>query len=223
MERLLIIAAASWLAGITAFIGGVLAKLEGSAETKAKRELIHGIMAFGGGILVAAVAFVLAPAGVSDLSPVTLAVTFCAGGVLFCGVDAAISRKRGSKAQFMAMLLDFVPEAMALGALFAHSEKTGMLLALFIGAHNLPEGFNAHRENTANGTAARASLITLLAISVLGPVSACSGYLFLRDHLTLTACIMSAAAGGILYVPGGRRAGCSNRFFTGYAGTENDT
>lgn len=201
MEQLAIIALASWLAGITAFIGGALARVEGSAETEGKRELIHGVVAFGGGILVAAVAFALAPEGISTLSPVVLTATFCAGGLAFCVLDAVISRSGGSKAQFMAMLLDFVPEAMALGALFGHSRKTGLLLALFIGAQNLPEGFNAYRENMqAKGCSRRVFMLALLAVSLLGPVAACAGYLFLRDQKTVTACIMSTAGGGILYL-----------------------
>jgi ZIP family zinc transporter len=200
VPQLAIIALASWLAGLAAFIGGLLAKFEGTAETEGKREFIHGIVAFGGGILVAAVAFALAPEGITTLSPAVLAATFCLGGVAFCVLDAVISRSTGSKAQFMAMLLDFVPEAMALGALFSHSHRTGLLLALFIGAQNLPEGFNAHRENIVGGATAKASLLVLLAVSVLGPASACAGYLFLRDQPIVTACIMSAAGGGILYL-----------------------
>lgn len=188
------------LAGIAAFVGGVLAKIEGSAEAEGKREIIHGIVAFGGGILVAAVAFALVPEGMALLPPGILAVTFCAGGLICCALDASISRSGGSKAQFMAMLLDFVTEALALGALFGHSEKTGLLLALFIGAQNLPEGFNAHRENVAVGVNPNTSLLTLLAVALLGPIAACSGHLFLRDQPTLTACIMRAAAGGILFL-----------------------
>ena len=200
MEQLGIVALASWLAGIAAFVGGVFAKLEGTAETEGKRELIHGIVAFGGGILVAAVAFALAPEGMSTLAPPVLAATFCAGGLVFCLLDALISRTGGSKAQFMAMLLDFVPEAMALGALFGRSHKTGLLLALFIGAQNLPEGFNAYRENTKERPGAKGPLPALLAVSLLGPLSACCGYLFLRDQQVLTGCIMGVAGGGILYL-----------------------
>lgn len=201
MEQLANIALASWLAGIAAFIGGVLAKVEGSGETEGKRELIHGIVAFGGGILLAAVAFALAPEAISTLSPVVLAATFCAGGLSICALDAVISRSGGSKAQFMALLLDFVPEAVALGALFQHSHRTGLLLALFIGAQNLPEGFNAYRENMqTEGRSARTFMLALFAISLLGPVAACAGYLFLHDQPIVTACIMSAAGGGILYL-----------------------
>ena len=145
-------------------------------------------------------AFALVPEGMEQLSLFTLAVSFCAGGLVFSAIDAKISRSSGSKAQFMAMLLDFVPEAMALGALFTKSEKTGILLALFIGAQNLPEGFNAHRENLSAGSSSKASLLTLFAVSFLGPAAAVSGYLFLGQYPSLTAVIMSAAAGGILYL-----------------------
>lgn len=200
MKDLFIIIGISWIAGIAALIGGIFAKIECSAETQSKREWIHGIVAFGGGILVAAVAFALAPEGIAFLPPAGLAATFCAGGVIFCLLDARIARSSGSKAQFMAMLLDFIPEAMALGAVFVHSKRTGILLALFIGAQNLPEGFNAHRENVAAGASPGMSLFTLFLASFLGPVAACAGYLFLRDQQILTASMMSVAGGGILYL-----------------------
>ena len=200
MNQLGLIALVEWLAGVAAFIGGLLARIEASPETEAKRELIHGVVAFGGGILVAAVAFALAPEGIAVLPPGGLAVSFCAGGVIFCALDAGISRWGGNRAQFMAMLLDFIPEAMALGALFGHSEKSGLLLALFIGAQNLPEGFNSHRETVATGVLPHASLLSLLAVSLLGPMAACIGFLFLHDRAILTASIMSGAAGGILYL-----------------------
>ena len=184
-----IVAIAPWLAGIVAFVGGCLAHLEGTAEIEGKQEFIYGI-----------VAFALVPEGMATLSLPILAATFCGGGLVFCILDAAISRTGGSKAQFMAMLLDFVPEAIALGALFGHSHKTGLLLALFIGAQNLPEGFNAYRESTKGKAGTKGSLLVLLAASLLGPVSASCGYLFLRDQQFLTGCIMSFAGGGILYL-----------------------
>ena len=198
--ELVIILAASWLAGMAAFVGGVLSNLEGAAETEAKREFVHGVLAFGGGVLLAAVAFALAPESIAALSAVTLGVTFLAGGLVFCWVDAAISRKSGSKAQLLAMLLDFIPEAMALGALFSQSKKTGILLALFIGAQNLPEGFNTHRENLATGMKTKHSLLSLIGVSLVGPICASIGYFVLTDHQVVTAAIMSFASGGILYL-----------------------
>lgn len=200
MNELLIIIAMSWLAGIAAFVGGVFARLERSVDTEGKSEFIHGIVAFGGGILIAAVAFALVPKGMETLSPISLTATFGLGGLTFCALDAHLSNHGGSKAQFMAMLMDFVPEAIALGALFGHDHRAGVLLALFIGAQNLPEGFNSFRESIAGGANSRSTLIALFVISLLGPTASSCGYLFLQNQPILTAGIMSFAAGGILYL-----------------------
>jgi ZIP family zinc transporter len=200
MRELVVILAASWLAGLASFIGGLIARYEGSAESAGKRELIHGVVAFGGGILVAAVAFALVPAGMKHLGALPLALTFCAGGAVFCGIDIVLSRSGGSKAQFMAMMMDFVPEAMALGAVFGSDRRLGLLLAAFIGAQNLPEGFNAFREIRERGTRPRRALGALLVASLAGPIAAGLGYTLLQDHFELTAGIMTFAAAGILYL-----------------------
>jgi ZIP family zinc transporter len=192
--------AAAWLAGLAAFVGGVMAKWEGSAETEGKREFVHGVVAFGGGILVAAVAFALTPMGMEHLHPATLGLVFVAGGVVFCMLDYWLGRRGGTHAQVMAMMLDFVPEAIAMGAVFAHDARLGLLLALFIGAQNLPEGFNAFRESRKAGTGSRVALWSLLAVSLFGPVGALAGFTLLRDQLALTAALMAFAAGGILYL-----------------------
>ncbi len=200
MSELTDILLLSWIAGITAFLGGLIARYEGSANTKGKAELIHGVVAFGGGILLGAIAFSLAPEAMAHLGPGLLAATFCLGGGLFCAIDIALSRNGGNKAQFIAMLVDFVPEAIALGALFSRQYATAVLLAGFIAAQNLPEGFNAFRELHSAGLRRRRVLGALLGVSLLGPIAALSGYLWLRELPELTAAIMSFAAGGILYL-----------------------
>jgi zinc transporter, ZIP family len=200
MSQLTIIIIASWLAGLAAFGGGIFAWAEDGADTATKSEITHGVIAFGGGILVAAVTFALLPQGMVVLSPVSLGVTFCAGGLLFCVLDAHLSRRGDTKAQFMAMLMDFLPEALALGAVFGHDRRLGVLLAAFIGAQNLPEGFNSFREMTAIGVRSHVALMALLAVSLLGPIAACTGYFFLQGQAKLTAGIMTFAAGGIMYL-----------------------
>lgn len=190
----------AWLAGLAALAGALVARWEGSAESEGKRELIHGVVAFGGGVLVAAVAFALTPMGMDLLSPWSMAAVFLAGGLVFCTLEVWLSRRGGSRAQLTAMMLDFVPEAMALGAVFGHEPRLGILLALFIGVQNLPEGFNAYRELARAGTKPRVALLTLLALSLLGPVGAGAGHVLLHDKMALTAAIMAFAAGGILYL-----------------------
>jgi ZIP family zinc transporter len=200
MSELTIILIASWLAGLAAVAGGIIAWTEATPETETKREITHGCIAFGGGILVAAVAFALLPQGIAILSPVSLGVAFCAGGVMFCLLDAYLSKRGGSRAQFMAMLMDFLPEALVFGAVFEQNHRMGVLLAFFIGIQNLPEGFNTFRELTASGNKPRVTLTVLLLASLLGPLAACTGYFFLQGQAKLTAVIMTFASGGILYL-----------------------
>ena len=200
MGQLGIILLASWLAGLAAFVGGVIARFDYSRETELKAEIIHGVIAFGGGILAAAVAFALAPEGIEYLEPMVLLIVFCAGGTLFCAIDSYLTRRGGNRAQFLAMLMDFIPEAISLGAVFKHNQQLGILLAVYIGAQNLPEGFNSFREIKKTGIKSGTTLTTLFAISFLGPMSAGAGYFFLQSFPELTAGIMTFAAGGILYL-----------------------
>ena len=199
-EPLITVLIASWMAGLAGFVGALVAFWEGSAETEGKRELVHGVVAFGGGILIAAVAFALTPMAMEQLPSWLLALVFVAGGLVFCAIDIWLSRRGGTHAQVMAMMLDFVPEAIAMGAVFVQDPRLGLLLALFIGAQNLPEGFNAFRESRHGGSGARMALWSLLAISLLGPLAAAAGFMFLQGQLALTATIMAFAAGGILYL-----------------------
>ncbi|MBF60254.1 ZIP family metal transporter [Halomonas sp. FeN2] len=190
----------AWGAGLMALFGGFLAHVEGTANTIAKQELVHGITAFGGGILVAAVAFALVPEGMHELNTRQLTGLFAAGGVTFCVLDAWLQNNEGNVAQFMAMLLDFVPEAVSLGAVFAANPQMGVLLALFIAAQNFPEGFNAYRELRAAKLTTKTALWGLLGVSFFGPLSAIMGYWWLSEAPQITAMIMSFAAGGILYL-----------------------
>lgn len=200
MIELIIILFIAWLAGLMALVGGVIAKFEGSAETELKQELTHGVLAFGGGILIAAVAFTLAPKGIEYLSTGGLVLAFVFGGSLFCFLDYIISKQVGPRANLMAMMMDFVPESVALGALFVESKSTGFLLAIFIALQNLPEGYNSYRE-TVEAEGASSSILTILLLtSFFGPVAALAGYLFLSDSPVLTAAITSFASGGILYL-----------------------
>lgn len=200
MGEAAIIVITSWAAGSTAVVGGVIAWGVGGRGSETRREITHGVVAFGGGILIAAVAFALLPQGMAVLSPVILGGAFYAGGCLFGVLDALLKKRGDSRAQYMAMLMDFLPEALALGAVFGHDRRLGVLLAMFIGAQNLPEGFNAFLETVEAGVKPRVVLLSLLAVSILGPLLACTGYFFLQDATKLTAGIMAFAGGGIMYL-----------------------
>lgn len=161
----------------------------------------HSVIAFGGGALLAAVALVLVPEGVSNLSSLLVFVCFFGGGLIFMMLDIRLAASDTPLSQLTAMLSDFVPEALALGATFAFSRDAGVLLAGIIALQNVPEGFNAFREIKDSTHYSRLQIIgafTLMAL--LGPIAGATGYFILSGYPQVISCIMLFAAGGILYI-----------------------
>jgi len=75
----------SGLSGITVFIGGIIAQLvekKSSSTSLLKKEINHGISAFGGGIIVSALALVLIPKGIEKLAVLPVVLWF--SGCCFC-------------------------------------------------------------------------------------------------------------------------------------------
>ena len=115
-------------------------------------------------------------------------------------MDKKIEQSGSKYSQLIAMLLDFIPEALALGAIFATDRKTGILLAVFIGLQNLPESFNSYQDLTANTFKPKKALSILFLLSFMGIIGATTGFYLLSDLPQITAGIMTFAGGGILYL-----------------------
>jgi ZIP family zinc transporter len=188
-------------AGITMPVGAALASVERIRPAWLENEFRHGVIAFGGGALLAAVALVLIPEGLKALSVLPACLAFVAGALVFMAIDIVLARRGTSASQLVAMLTDFLPEALALGATAAVQGAAGPLLALIIALQNLPEGFNAFRELRA-ATAYRALPIiaAFLAMAALGPLFGLFGFFVLAGNHALVGGIMLFAAGGILYL-----------------------
>lgn len=118
------------------------------------------------------------------------------------GLDIILERSKLSLSNLIAMLSDFLPEAIALGATFgAGHGGGGTLLAILIALQNLPEGFNAYREMMQQGhLSSKTVLRCFLLLTLLGPLCAVLGYFFLSDRDGIVAALSVFAAGGILYM-----------------------
>ena len=200
MSEALAIALYCWAAGAASFVGAGAGRLLGLRRSELAREVTHGIVAFGGGILLAAVAFALVPEGLA-LLPLWMAVPlFFGGSLLFMFADERLGVRGSPRSQLMAMLLDFIPEAVSLGAVFPHNPRLGVLLAIFIGAQNLPEGFAAFREMTGADTPASRVLRRMFFLSFLGPAAGLFGYFLLQSSQEIVGALMLLSGGGILYL-----------------------
>lgn len=189
------------VAGLAMPIGASIAAIERIAPRWLESEVRHSIVAFGGGALLAAVALVLVPEGIRQLTPVWIVVCFAGGGITFMFLDIRLSSNVNPSSQLVAMLTDFVPEALALGATFVVAKKAGLLLAGIIALQNLPEGFNAHRELVSSSPFRTSRVVIAFALlALLGPFAGLVGYFLLADHPQVVSGMMLFAAGGMLYL-----------------------
>jgi len=198
---MLLALALAWIAGLAMTAGALIARIEHLRPQWLERELRHTIIAFGGGVLLSAVALVLVPRGTEELHWSIACPLLLAGGFVFMLIDWRLDKAGGSASQLVAMLADFIPEAIALGALFAVDRSSAIILAILISLQNLPEGFNAYRElRSSFNTTARRILLGFGAMSLFGPIFALAGYTLLQDEPAIVGSIMLFSAGGILYL-----------------------
>ena len=188
--------------GACILVGGLLARVERIRPLWLEQELRHAIIAFGGGILIAAIAFVLGPEGQKYLrSPILGVAILLVGGLVFMQVERYLSAKKRDVPQTVAMLLDFVPESLAMGGMFALGSSAAPLLAILIGLQNLPEGFNAYREILAvAGERNHRTLFIMSVVILLGPAAGIVGWYIAPAFPEFVGATMLFAAGGILYL-----------------------
>ncbi len=192
----------SGFAGATVFIGGLLANLfdHHVKDSPVKYEIVHTLMSFGAGIILSAIALVLVPKGMEALSIWGVIGSFSLGAILFMLIDKRLAKSGDQQATLLAMMMDFIPESIALGALFAIEPQMALLLAVFIGLQNLPESFNSFRDLVQSGFSIKKTLVIFFILSFFGIISALVGHFLLRPHPDLTAHLMVFASGGILYL-----------------------
>lgn len=189
----------SSLAGLPIIIGGLFSSFFQKINFQLKEEFNHWIIAFGGGALLSAIAFALIPQAISDLTNLQLIIIFLSGTFSFMIIDMIIGKSKSALAQVMSMMMDFIPEALALGASFAHNHEFGLLLAIFIGLQNLPEGFNSYIELRVKMKQSP-TLLLMFGLSFTGIFAALLGDFLLSDNQKTIDMILLYASGGILYL-----------------------
>lgn len=181
-------------------LGACLARFEKIATQWLEQEFRHSVTAFGAGALLSAVALVLVPEGIAQLNILAACIFFIAGGFSFMALDIYLQKSNTPASQLAAMLSDFVPESIALGAAFATGNNNAFLLAGLIALQNLPEGFSAYRELDASAVyKPRKIILMFAAMAALGPIAGLTGYLYLSGYPHIVGAIMLFASGGILY------------------------
>ena len=188
------------LAGLAIPAGGLIAANYRLRSYCREHEIDSFVSYFGGGALLAAVALVLVPFGMERAGVTAASLAFLAGGLVFWQVSSWLKRRGTAMTQFLGMLLDFVPEGIALGAAVATGSHVAYLLALLIALQNMPEGFASFHE-MRHGGMRRGRLWTLFLIApLIGPLAAWLGFALLAAEDHALALLMLFCSGGILYL-----------------------
>ncbi|MFT6332198.1 MAG: ZIP family zinc transporter [Lentimonas sp.] len=191
----------SLFAGLAITLGAWLASIKLCQSYWRREELRHTIIAFGGGALVSAIAFVLIPEGVAHQSNLSSLLTFGLGGVCFMFVDIILAKSGSKLAQFFAMMLDFVPEAIILGVVIINGNvNQAIFIAIVIAAQNLPEGYAAYTEMAENKKSRKSLLLKFLIVGLTGPIYFLFGAHIFSQAPMILSMTTTFCAGGILYL-----------------------
>jgi len=181
-------------------------------------KIIAGVMAFGAGVLIAALAFELVDEAVRQGGATATAIGFLAGAIVYVAANAALERhgarhrkrsgdqqpsedeQSGSGAAIaIGALLDGIPESVVLGLslLGGGGVSPAVLVAIFIS--NVPEGLSSAAGMKQGGRSARYVFGVWGGIAVLSGLAASVGYLALDGvSPSIIAVITAVAAGAIL-------------------------
>jgi ZIP family zinc transporter len=122
------------------------------------------------------------------------------GGLVFWQLDARLKRAGSTAAQFIGMLLDFVPEALLLGAAAATGSNVVYLLAGMIALQNMPEGFASYHEMHQSAGLNGRLWLMFLTVPLVGPLAAWIGFAWLSTSTAVIGIVMLFCSGGILYL-----------------------
>jgi ZIP family zinc transporter len=202
MSDLAYITLLTFAAGLCMPLGGAIAKFENVLPEWLRNEFRHFMIALGGGLLLGGVFEVLIPEGMVRFDNRSLGImVFALGGFAFFAIERSLGLRHRQNPQLLGMLLDYLPESIALGALAVSNPSTAILLAIVVGAQNLPEGFNTFRELSEEPSPKpRNTLLFMLLLTPIGPLAAIAAHFLLRDQGMIIGAIMLMGAGGIMYI-----------------------
>ena len=174
--------------------------------------VVAGILAFGAGVLISALAFELVAEAHATGGLWPTVVGFAAGAVIYVGADWLVDargrrkgRGAGGDAQpsgsslLIGALVDGIPESIVLGTSVVATGGLSLPIVAAIAISNLPEGLSSTAQMKAASRRPGYVFGVWVAVVAVSGAAALLGYLLLRDAAPeLTAIITTIAAGGIL-------------------------
>ncbi|MEW6541663.1 MAG: ZIP family metal transporter [Bacillota bacterium] len=196
---------ASTLAGACTLLGALLVLALGEP----RRPTLAAVLGLAGGIMVGVTVLDLIPAALKLGRPETVFLGILLGILSLALLDNALSSLVGpSRSGFLktgllvglGIGLHDLPEGMALAAGFTGTTNLGLFLALTIGLHNIPEGMATAVPLRAAGVSRRLIIPAVAALSLVTPLGTFIGFGLVQVSALALGLLMAFAAGAMLYI-----------------------
>ena len=168
-------------------------------------KILAFVLAFGSGVLLAVLSFTLMHQAYNFSGPIVTSIAFIAGGLFFYKLVTYLEKHLTEGVGFIiGTALDDLPETLSMGIGFASGENLGIVLALSIFLHNLPEGISSTSELIdEGGFSNKKAMVLSILLGILSPFTAFVGYYFLRNIPKIwLGIIMSFSGGAVLFMTG---------------------
>lgn len=200
------------VAGLALLLGALYGlKFQPSKKTAAM------IMAFGSGVLMAALTFELLEEAYKTGGLIPISIGFIAGASVFVTADWFLGRRgahhrkrlKGERSSFsnepqslaiaFGALLDGVPESIMIGAGLLTGKSTGILMFAAVFLSNLPEGISGVFGISKTNKSKRFIILLWASIAFACGIASLLGFKYLAGVSGMTTALVSAiAAGSIL-------------------------
>jgi ZIP family zinc transporter len=201
----------SLLAGLATVLGGIVVMLFGQPSTR----LLAFLLGLASGVMLAVVAVDLVPSALEHGTRAATATGFAAGVLLLAGLDNSLSRHRRHRRRgasqgetftrlgilvALGIALHDLPEGLAIGAGFAATHDLGAMISLAIGLHNIPEGIGMSAPLLFGGWKPWKVLLLCLAVAMVTPLGTILSLVILNISPIFIAVCLAFAAGAMVFV-----------------------
>ena len=135
-------------------------------------KILAFVLAFGSGVLLAVLSFTLMHQAYNFSGPIVTSIAFIAGGLFFYKLVTYLEKHLTEGVGFIiGTALDDLPETLSMGIGFASGENLGIVLALSIFLHNLPEGISSTSELIdEGGFSNKKAMVLSILLGILSPL-----------------------------------------------------
>ncbi len=201
----------SLLAGLATVLGGLVVLLFGRPNSR----LLALLLGLASGVMLAVVAVDLLPSALQYGNRGLTAIGFATGMLLLAAFDNFLSRRKRHRRRAadgrdsyarMGMLvalgiaLHDLPEGLAIGAGFAATDDLGSLLTLAIGLHNIPEGIGMSAPLLFGGWKPGKIVLLCLLVALVTPLGTLLSLVLLNVSRKFIAVCLAFAAGAMVFV-----------------------